>query len=81
MRRFVVLAAIFALVPSGLACHHLAGKCDCWANYSQCNKYGLYTVDPATTGPAEGVRIEAPIAPIPRPGVQMQPITTFGSGM
>lgn len=81
MRRYVVLVAILAILPSGLACHHMAGKCDCWRNTSQCNKYGLFTADPATYVPADGVKVETPAAPMPQSGVQMQPITTFGSGM
>jgi hypothetical protein len=81
MRRFVVLVAALAILPSGLACHHLAGKCDCWQNSSLCCKYGLYQSDSATVIPAVGVRTEVAPPPAPQPGVQMQPITTFGSGM
>ncbi len=81
MRRFVLLAAILAVIPTGLACHHLAGKCDCWPNTSRCNKYGLFTADPAGGVSVEQQRVEPPAAPMPQPGVQMQPITNFGSGM
>lgn len=43
MRRFFVVLAGLGIVSSGLACHHIAGKCDCNPITPPCAKYGLYT--------------------------------------
>jgi len=52
MRRLAILLVGIALLPTGIACHHLAGKCDCQPNMSACCKYGLYPSDPTVVVPA-----------------------------
>lgn len=43
MRRLCAIFAGFALIPTGMACQHTAGKCDCLPPLPHCSKYGLFT--------------------------------------
>lgn len=42
MRRIVVVLAGLAVISTGLACQHTAGKCDCTPNVAPCNRYGIH---------------------------------------
>ncbi len=47
MRRLFVILAGLAIVSTGLACQHTAGKCDCTPPLPHCTKYGLFTPEMA----------------------------------
>ncbi len=47
MRRLFVILAGLAIVSTGLACQHTAGKCDCTLPLPHCTKYGLFTPEMA----------------------------------
>lgn len=63
MRRFFVILAGFAVISSGLACQHTAGKCDCRPPLPNCNKYGLYTAEMAAEHAAPAQQMLPPAAP------------------
>ncbi|MBX7104651.1 MAG: hypothetical protein K1X57_11260 [Gemmataceae bacterium] len=62
MRRFFVILAGLAVIPSGLACQHTAGKCDCSPVTPPCAKYGLYTDHSAEVQKVESLPAAAPKA-------------------
>jgi hypothetical protein len=63
MRRLLVILAGVAMVSTGLACQHTAGKCDCEPPLPHCSKYGLYTPEAA----AETIQRREMLPPVAQP--------------
>ena len=83
MRRLFVILAGLAVVSTGLACQHTAGKCDCTLPLPHCTKYGLYTPEMASDSVAPRHEILPPSAParmIPAGAVDIgEPISVIPS--
>ncbi|MFL5330054.1 MAG: hypothetical protein ACJ8C4_14210 [Gemmataceae bacterium] len=83
MRRYLVILVGFVIAPMGIACHHVAGRCDCQPNVQPCCKYGLFTSDPTSVVAVDGPRGDVlPPPPPPPPPAPPPPMPrNAGSGM
>ena len=79
MRRYVIILAGLSIIPTGIACQHTAGKCDCNPITPPCAKYGLYAGEcaPATQHavPAPVIKEEAPKKAVYVPVIPESPVT------
>jgi hypothetical protein len=73
MRRLCVILAGIAMVPTGLACQHTAGKCDCQPPLPHCTKYGLFVPEAV----AEPIQKQEMLPPAPPPAKMVPAAVVF----